>query len=243
MIFIVYLLLTDRQRKGHREKYRLLLPFCSLCLIIQILLIHDLNKRHIDNNTHDQKQDLQHAAHPVGGKETGNAQRTGPWDIDAGADRHKAQRHCKVRNNNVQCRHQHKRNEHGRVQHDGKAEDDRFVNVEDAGIRESFPSSVIRFDLQNKIMAIAKDSVEPAPPKVANRSWNCWQMIWPWPAPVLKNSMFSRDSVWRMGLNTAPTTEPPFTPKNQKKCRKMYAITMLPEYRPGLTEESEGTQK
>ncbi len=41
------------------------------------------------------------------------------------------------------------------------------------GIKASFPSSLIRFDRQNKSMAINSDKVEPAPPKVANKSWNC----------------------------------------------------------------------
>lgn len=36
-----------------------------------------------------------------------------------------------------------------------------------------FPNSVIRLDLQNNNIAIINDNVEPQPPKVANKSWNC----------------------------------------------------------------------
>ena len=38
------------------------------------------------------------------------------------------------------------------------------------GIIASLPSSLIRLDLQKSSMAIRSESVEPAPPKVANRS-------------------------------------------------------------------------
>ena len=59
--------------------------------------------------------------------------------------------------------------------------------------------------------------VDPAPPNVANRSWNCWQIILGIACPACKAARFSADNVCRIGLNTAPTTEPPLTPKNQKK--------------------------
>ena len=39
--------------------------------------------------------------------------------------------------------------------------------------------------------------------------------------PAWNAARLSADSVCRIGLNTAPTTEPPFTPKNQKKCRNI----------------------
>ena len=48
-----------------------------------------------------------------------------------------------------------------------------------AGIPDNFPSSVILFDLQKNNIAITNDSVDPAPPKVANKSWNCWHIILP----------------------------------------------------------------
>ena len=41
------------------------------------------------------------------------------------------------------------------------------------GTRASLPSCLMRFDLQNSSIAMMSESVEPAPPKVANRSWNC----------------------------------------------------------------------
>lgn len=39
------------------------------------------------------------------------------------------------------------------------------------GTKESLPKFVIRFDYQNKSIAITNDKVDPAPPKVANKSW------------------------------------------------------------------------
>ena len=54
--------------------------------------------------------------------------------------------------------------------------------------RDSFPRELIRLDLQNSTMAITRDRVDPAPPKVANRSWNCWQIICPSPIPVRTGS-------------------------------------------------------
>ena len=41
------------------------------------------------------------------------------------------------------------------------------------GTNDNFPNSVIRLDLQNNNIAIINDNVEPHPPKVANKSWNC----------------------------------------------------------------------
>ena len=41
------------------------------------------------------------------------------------------------------------------------------------GTKASLPKSVIRLDLQNNNIAINNDNVEPHPPNVANKSWNC----------------------------------------------------------------------
>ena len=41
------------------------------------------------------------------------------------------------------------------------------------GTNDNFHNSVIRLDLQNNNIAIINDNVEPQPPKVANKSWNC----------------------------------------------------------------------
>ena len=89
------------------------------------------------------------------------------------------------------------------------------------GMNASLPSSLIRLEWQNNSMAINSDKVEPQPPKVANRSWNCCEIMFGNAWPAWNAARLSADSVCRIGLNTAPTTEPPFTPKNQKKCRNI----------------------
>lgn len=45
------------------------------------------------------------------------------------------------------------------------------------GTNDILPRFFIRFDLQNNNIAITSDNVEPAPPNVANKSWNCWHII------------------------------------------------------------------
>ena len=85
------------------------------------------------------------------------------------------------------------------------------------GINASLPNSLTRLERQKSSMAISRDRVEPQPPKVANRSWNCWEIMFGSTAPAWNAARFSAESVCRIGLNTAPTTEPPFTPKDQKK--------------------------
>ena len=40
-----------------------------------------------------------------------------------------------------------------------------FINSKIPGTKESLPKFVIRFDLQNKSIAITNDKVDPAPPK------------------------------------------------------------------------------
>ena len=85
------------------------------------------------------------------------------------------------------------------------------------GINDNLPSSVIRFERQKKSIAMIRESVEPAPPKTANKSWNCPLMICGVPTPDLKNSIFSSERVARTGLYTAPTIAPPLIPKNQNK--------------------------
>ena len=52
--------------------------------------------------------------------------------------------------------------------------------------------------------------------------------------PLVKYAMFSADNVCKIGLNTAPTTEPPLIPKNQKICKKIYAVTIAPNVSPKL---------
>ena len=41
------------------------------------------------------------------------------------------------------------------------------------GISASFPNSVTRLDLQKANIAIINEIVDPQPPNVAKRSWNC----------------------------------------------------------------------
>ena len=81
-------------------------------------------------------------------------------------------------------------------------------------------------------IAIKRDNVLPAPPKVANISWNWPVIMFGISTPALNASKFSADNIFNIGLYTAPTTLPPFIPKNQKKCKNMYAITIAPKLFP-----------
>ena len=63
------------------------------------------------------------------------------------------------------------------------------------GINASLPNSLIRLEWQNKSIAMSSDNVEPHPPKVANKSWNCWEIILGSGWPAWNAARLSADSV------------------------------------------------
>ena len=102
------------------------------------------------------------------------------------------------------------------------------------GKNDNLPICLILWLLQTIKIAIIKDKVEPAPPNVANISWNCPVIMFGISWPALYASRFSTDNAFKIGLNTAPTTLEPFIPKNQNPCKNRYAITIAGKVLPNF---------